>query len=67
MGELKVNAPQLFKPSKGSGSGGGDGKGGGSAIKFKEALKGPQEKADFIGQHGMDKYLELPYRKKETG
>jgi hypothetical protein len=61
LSDLRNNAPHLFKPSKGGGAAPDGGKGGGATnIRARSDLSTAAEKAKYIGEHGMDKYLELP-------
>lgn len=69
LGDLRSVAPHLFKPSKGGGAGpdGGSGNGGGSTnIRARSDLANATEKAEFIGKHGMDKYLDLPAERESA-
>lgn len=54
----KDKYPYIFQQSSGSGaSQNSKGKGG---VKYKEDLSNPAAKAKYIGEHGMDSYLNLP-------
>lgn len=54
----KDKYPYIFQQSSGSGSSNSvKGKGG---VKYKEDLSNPAAKAKYIGEHGMDAYLNLP-------
>ncbi len=57
---LKSSAPHLFE-AKAEGDGhGSDDHHGGSATGMRRSEMTPAEKASFIGEHGVDKYMELP-------
>ena len=65
LAELKITAAHLFKPSKGGGAGPGGEQGGGAAkVHYRSDLKDAGEKAKFIGNNGMDAYLNLPEKRQ---
>lgn len=59
---LSATATHLFETSGGGGAGTEDRKprGGASAVVSKSDLKTPKDKAEFIGKHGREAYLQLP-------
>ncbi len=55
---LAETAPHLFKAS--SGGGASNSGGAGPIVRAKSDLKTVKDKADYIEEHGMEKYLQLP-------
>lgn len=64
LGELAARAPHLFNPSNGGGAQGNHGNNGGgaSSVRSRADLKTAADKAKYIGDHGMQQYLELPVK-----
>lgn len=54
--------PYIFQPSSGAGTTQNSGKGKGG-VRFKEDLNTSASKAKFIGDYGMEAYLNLPNKK----
>lgn len=54
--DLYRKAPHLFHKSTGGGARGGDGS---TSVTRKSQLSTPKEKADYIRQHGVEKYQRL--------
>lgn len=59
---MKDKTPYIFQPSVGAGATSSNAKGRGS-VKYKEDLADAKSKSKFIGDHGMNAYLELPSKK----
>jgi hypothetical protein len=57
--EMQGKVPSMFKTSSGSGAKGSDAKSKGG-VRFKEDLRDSAAKAKYIGDHGMEAYLDLP-------
>lgn len=61
LSKMRESAPYFFKESTGGGAGSGSTPGGSEfGASKKSDLKTPADKAKFIGQYGMDRYLALP-------
>lgn len=60
---MKDKMPYIFQPSSGAGTQANSGKGK-AGVKYREDLANPAAKAKFIGDHGMNAYLELPNKSK---
>lgn len=58
---MKDKMPYIFQPSAGSGATSSNK--GRSGVKYKEDLSNASAKAKFIGDHGMNAYLDLPNKK----